>query len=247
MTTYAGGKKTIAKDIAQVLSTLGSYNEYWEPFVGMASVMVALSKITPIPRRFASDTHAELVEMWKALQGGWDPPQHIMEAEYYDLKSNVNAPPHLRAFVGHGYGFSGIYFGKYKANMSVYDQGAGGRAYRGVTNAIQHLQDVTFQTGGYDEIRPPVKRGALIYCDPPYRGTMAVGKRRKADSFDSDAFWEWVRDMSKSHMVVVSELAAPDDFIQIWSKNRGLKMANSNSAKNRRVEEGLFVHKSLRW
>lgn len=64
----------------------------------------------------------------------------------------------------------------------------------------------------------------LIYCDPPYRSTKFPIKYRRDvkhyDDFDSDEFWETMRAWSAKHTVLISEMSAPDDFVEVWSMQR---------------------------
>jgi site-specific DNA-adenine methylase len=83
----------------------------------------------------------------------------------------------------------------------------------------------------YREVEIP--KDSVVYCDPPYSGTQNYGKR-----FDHDAFWEWCRSME--YPVYVSEMAAPDDFISIWSCEKTVCF-NKTSAKKR--TENLFLHR----
>lgn len=241
MCTYVGGKKTIGREIAQVLMSIDPNGPggslYWEPFVGMCGVMQHMRA----PLRVGSDIHHEVIEMWKALQSGWNPPIQFSESQYLELKKNKHANPALRAYVGHGFSYSGTYFGAYKPKFSTYDQGAGRRAYEGVTKALQTMRDVHFLSASYDEI--PLKGHSwLIYCDPPYASSKSrVGRTTK---FDSAAFWNWVRQMSRNHTVVVSETQAPADFVVIWNKPRHLKISLKGK-QQQEINEQLFIHSSV--
>lgn len=91
------------------------------------------------------------------------------------------------------------------------------------------------QNGG--ELPLEVPKGALIYCDIPYKGTkqFSVGK-----NFNHDEFWQWVRGMSKNNIVVVSELQAPNDFECVWEQ----PVLRTQNAKKREVSiEKLFMIK----
>lgn len=251
MTTYAGGKQVIGKAIANAMQDLvrrSGYNisEYWEPFVGMCGVM---KHVDFVETRYGSDIHFEVIDMWNQLKQGWEPPQNISAQDYDYLKKHPedkeNCPSHLRGFVGHGYGYGGVYFAAFKPKYSEYDKGAGGRAYRGIKRTMPKVQTVNFFTGDYLQVCPLTSSPALIYCDPPYRkSTRGIGSTRHSNSFDHEAFWEWIRKMSQHHLVAVSELEAPEDFVPIWQKVRGIKLGNRFHKKNKKVTENLFVHRS---
>jgi DNA adenine methylase len=242
MTVYAGGKQAIGKEIAQIINNMNPRGQmpYWEPFVGMCGVMQHVDA----RQRSGSDSHEEVIEMWRALQQGWIPPKTCTEKQYLSVKNNPKANKALRAFWGHGLSYGGTYFGAFRPNYSEYDKGAAGRAWRGVMKVLPKVQNVDFFTAGYDEVDVPKTTRGIIYCDPPYAGTQKVGKR-DSDAFDSKKFWDWVRKMSKHHIVLVSEQSAPKDFVSIWEKDRHLKISN-NAARQNYLTEHLFIHKSLR-
>ena len=56
--------------------------------------------------------------------------------------------------------------------------------------------------------------GAVVYCDPPYAGRT---KAHHFDSWDDDAFWQWVRDLSMRCTVFVSCFNCPPDFETVYS------------------------------
>jgi DNA adenine methylase len=79
----------------------------------------------------------------------------------------------------------------------------------------------------------------IIYADPPYNNTTGYGREK----FNSDEFWEYARNTSKNHIMLISEQSAPDDFIPIWEKpfTRTLDVNKQNQFK---VTEKLFIHKN---
>lgn len=237
MTVYAGGKQAIGKEIASVINDMNprGTKPYWEPFVGMCGVMQHISA----KQRAGSDIHHEVIEMWRALQEGWNPPTTCTEKQYLALKGNKKANPALRAFWGHGMSYGGTYFGAFRPKFSEYDKGAAGRAWRGVMKVLPKVQDVDFFTAPYDEVDIPKNVSGIIYCDPPYANTQKVGNR-STEAFDSKKFWDWVRRQSKYHTVIVSEQTAPKDFVSIWEKDRHLKLSN-NAARQNYLTERLFV------
>ena len=82
----------------------------------------------------------------------------------------------------------------------------------------------------------PLPDGCVVYCDPPYGGT----KEYAGIKFDSNAFWDYMREISQNHLVFISELNAPDDFIPIWEKKvtRTLDVNKNNMFKS---TEKIFV------
>lgn len=79
-------------------------------------------------------------------------------------------------------------------------------------------------------------QGSTVYCDIPYEGCAQynVGK----GSFDTDAFWEWARELDMP--VVVSSYTAPEDFITLAEfAHRSTISDKANMA----VKEKCFLYK----
>ena len=81
----------------------------------------------------------------------------------------------------------------------------------------------------------------MVYCDPPYNGTTGYG----VGKFDSAEFWEYMREISKDHLVFISEQTAPSVFVEIWSKpfTRTIDVNKNNQIK---ATEKLFIHEKWR-
>ena len=97
------------------------------------------------------------------------------------------------------------------------------------------LMTAEFTCNDYRNVNLP--DGCVVYADPPYDGTTGYGKEK----FDSDIFWEYAREISKNHLVFVSEQSAPQDFKSIWDKpfTRTLDVNKENQFV---VTEHLYVH-----
>ena len=81
------------------------------------------------------------------------------------------------------------------------------------------------------------KSNFLIYCDPPYKGNNLSSKF--FIEFDSEKFWEVMREWSKKNIVVISESTAPKDFKQIWC----VESRVTNATTTKRYQDCLFVYK----
>ena len=218
MTSYSGGKSRIGKEIVNFITAYCEKNKkkiskYWEPFVGMCGTM----RYVKCHKKIGSDVHRELIEMWQALQNGWIPPKNVSKKEFMEMKYNQRVPGYVRAFVGHGYAYSGSYFSAYKQTKG---RNFGEEAYNGVMKVLPAVRDVNFVNLSYDNVKMSKIRGWVVYCDPPYAKTRAKIGNSYVGSFDHDKFWNWVRNMSKNNFVFVSELTAPKDFQVVWQKSR---------------------------
>ena len=81
------------------------------PFCGSLGVLKFLAPHFKTIR--ASDTHGDLIALWKAVQRGkFVPPKKMDEEEYKRIKE-LPSPNALKAFTGFGLSFGGKYFSGY--------------------------------------------------------------------------------------------------------------------------------------
>lgn len=103
---------------------------------------------------------------------------------------------------------------------------------------LERLQRLEISSLDYRVVVIP--QGAVVYCDPPYKGTDGYNCRKDSVKFNHDEFWHWVREQNE--LVIVSEYNAPEDFVSVAEKDR--RSAFSKTNNNLRVLEKLFVHQS---
>lgn len=98
---------------------------------------------------------------------------------------------------------------------------------------LEQLSHIKLCSLNYDEVTIP--NGAIVYCDPPYKGTTQYRER----GFDHDKFWDWVRQKSKTNPVYVSEYNAPEDFTVVasWYRRSTLPAL----LKTRTPDEKIFT------
>ena len=90
-----------------------------------------------------------------------------------------------------------------------------------------------FFCGDYFDFEIP--DGAVIYCDPPYKGTAEYHE----GAFDHNQFWNWVREKSETNKVYISEYQAPSDFKAILEFSQNSTLAGGQN-KNQPTEK-LFT------
>ena len=169
---FMGSKARLSKDIAPIINNLIKDNNiatYIEPFVGGANMMQHIK----CDKRVGSDANDYLIEMWTALQSGYQPPNHISKIEYDNVKDNKESfNKELVAIVGFCATYNAKWFGGYagivttKANTvrNYYDE-----SIRNLQKQLPMLEDVLFKYASYDLYKDI--KGALIYCDPTYQAT----------------------------------------------------------------------------
>lgn len=232
---YFGGKTRTCKQIAAVINKLNKYpgQDFLSPFVGGGWVESNIQNYT----KHLNDKHHYLIEMYKALQQGWKPPENLSKDEYDYIKNHRNVNPALTGFVGFGCSFAGKWFGGYAKDNT--DRNYCLNAHNSILKKMDTLKDSTFYCQDYKEFKP---LNNVIYCDPPYEGTTQYDDNLLG-RFDTEEFWDVMREWSSDNIVLVSEYVAPSDFICIWEQDVKLDIRDSNNEKKQRTEK-LFVHES---
>lgn len=221
---YMGGKSKVGKDISKIIN---SYNP--ENFVSLFCGSCAVESLVDCEHKYLNDNHYYLIEMYKALQTGWKfPTNEISKDEYFYIKDNPDENKALTGFVGFGCSFGGKWFGGYASN-------ARGDNYtkQGVScfkRGFNGCKDATFTCLDYKDVHVP--DNSVVYCDPPYCGTT----KYMTGDFNHIEFWDFVRDLSKRNVVLISEYSAPYDFECIWEKNKIVTLEKSNNKKDVRIE-----------
>lgn len=168
--------------------------------------------------RIGNDIHPQLIAMFKELQCGWQPPSHISEEEYNNVRDNKEMyPDYYVGYVGFNSTFGAKYFGGYARGFKadgVTPRDISNEAYRNLMKQVPQVMDVKFLCSDYLDNEYCKLKNALIYVDPPYQNATKYA----TDNFDYEKFWNWCREMSKHNKVFVSEYNAPNDFECIWSK-----------------------------
>ena len=98
---------------------------------------------------------------------------------------------------------------------------------------LERIKNLESYSMDYQSVLIP--NGAVVYCDPPYKGTNKYGKNVK-ETFDHERFYEWC--LTRDFPVFVSEYVMPDGFTEIASTMRADSMSATATVK--RVER-LFV------
>ena len=249
---YLGGKNNIGKYIAEFLKQQVPSDKvkgYLEPFCGSLGVTVHMTDEYKVK---AGDSHPDLIQLWKEVQSGeFKIPRTMSEKRWLKIK-DMKSPSALKAFAGFGCSFGGKFFGGY---AQKYTNGKNENFLRAAQNSIKKIQpkiqNVTFKCIDYKKWRP---HGYLIYCDPPYAAVNFEIKYRKTtkkyDNFNQKEFWNTMRKWSKDNYVFISEVKAPPDFVNIWSKSvyRSASQSSKTRYKSKHTKkyntEKLFVHKS---
>lgn len=232
---YMGSKVRHAKEIIPLL--MEEWEDgmvYIEPFVGGANV---IDKI-PVPneKKFGYDIHEYLMEMWRAVSNGWMPPESFTEEEYLSIRDSKDANKALTGYAGFALSYGGKWFGGWRRdNEGKRDYVS--EAYRNAAKQFPSLRGVKFSQKSVFEV-VDIEGKALIYCDPPYKGTT-----KYKDDFDHERFYGWCEDrVNEGHSVFISEYWMPEDrFECVWSKEVNSSLTRDTGSK--KGVEKLFVVK----
>lgn len=200
-------------------------------FCGSCSVE---SKIEGFDNKILNDKHEYLIELLNGVKNGYNLPEYISEEEYKYIKEHKDEDKVLSGFVGFGCSFGGKWFGGYARNKTRTNYAA--QSKNSLLKDMSCLMDAKFICKDYKEVKLP--KGSIVYADPPYDNTTGYGKEK----FNSKEFWNYAREISKEHLMFISEQKAPEDFVSIWEKpfTRTLDVNKNNQFK---VTEKLFIHK----
>ena len=228
---YMGGKSRISKQIAEILNSAIDKNT---PFVSLFCGSCAIESKVQADVKILNDKHPYLIAMWQALQNGWMPPDVVTKEEYYRVKANMDENLALTGFVGFGCSFGGKWWGGYAKDKRGDDYC--GQAKRGLLKDLVGIQSATFTCLDYRDLEIP--DGAVVYCDPPYVNTTGY----TVGQFNTDDFWDYMRQISKRCDVYISEESAPNDFECIWSKEKVRTLEKNDNVGRVKVEK-LFKYK----
>ena len=81
-----------------------------------------------------------------------------------------------------------------------------------------------------------IPQGAVVYADPPYKGTEGY-----TNKFDHERFYQWLR--TRDFPVYVSEYAMPSDFICIGEFAHNVKFS---AQSNNKTIERVFIHEKFK-
>ena len=205
---YLGGKTRQGIKISRFLNALIARDPdnrpYYEPFVGAGGV---LWRIEAPAGRFATDLNPDIIQLWKALQEGWIPPEKVTFRDWVRLQDAEPSPE--RTFAGFGCSAYGLWFHKYAHNRNDKVASAAKISGRQILTRAAKCEDVEFAVLDYRDLDPPP--GAVIYCDPPYeRAKVNFFPNTDSEDFNWVEFWAWAEALTRRGcFVYVSSYSAP--------------------------------------
>ena len=239
---YVGSKNRLAKELVPIIQSYitNETKGYIEPFVGGANM---IDKIE-CNNKFGCDIHEELIELLKYIQNTNNIlPTTITEEEYNKVRLNKDKyEKWYVGFVGFCATFGAKYFGGYARGFKedkITPRDMAAEGIKNIEKQRKNLQNIKFKCCSYDEINKNIK-DFVIYCDPPYKGTL-----KYTTDFDYDKFYKWCKEMSKNNIVLISEYWMPEEFECIWEKKTTVRIDSNKKSKDKKMErtEKLFIYR----
>lgn len=239
---YAGGKKNAKRLVMRAIDMIDPLRQYHviEPFSGSHTITCALIKSGRTVT--ASDANQEIVTLYQHAMRGWLPDLGTVTRELHAQYKRAPDPfDPMTAFLAYGCSFGGVRFGTYCgehiAPLKRRPNTGKVAAVNSLARKISTLKSEPIYRD-YRSIPDAELTGAIVYCDPPYRGTEPCGLR---GAFDHDAFYAWcIRVASIARAVLISEQSMPEPFRIIAEQECARTMA-SNPKKARAIERVYTV------
>lgn len=222
---YMGSKSRIVGDIKPYIQDCIDENgcrEYIEPFVGGANVITEIRA----PLRVGYDTMRPLIALLNAMRD--DPslrfaPDDVDFELFKRMRSEYQNPTgdYSEAFVaavGYFAGYAGRFFDGGFSRSRNKPRNHYKERLRNAQRHAQEFKGIAFNNCDYSESTAHSTTRAMIYCDPPYRGTKQYGYKNDRGEFDYDGFYNWCRKEGKRNFVLISEYDMPMDFHMVWTK-----------------------------
>lgn len=171
---WAGGKSWFAPYVANLIEEL-DYNNYYEPFMGGASIFFSLN----IPHNgYLSDLNAELVDTFCAVR---DNPKRIIEYlkkyktdedSYYTIRAAEPKGKYQKAarfLYLNATSFNGLYRVNQNGKYNVpYGKKEVTLNCQRILEAGQKLNGIDITCRDFAEIQPQIVARDLVFLDPPY-------------------------------------------------------------------------------
>ena len=249
---YQGSKNRLAKYIIPILNKLIKENNceiFIDACCGGANIIANTKYPIICNKKYGFDNNKYLIALFDKIKFDNLEYIHIDENEYKKVKQdfllgNNTYEDWYYGYVGFLFSYGGLFWGVYARGTDAKGnpRNMGRERYNNLINQKEALKDTIFTIQNIFDINlDKLNKNMLIYIDPPYKDTKQYNKQK----FDTEKFWNLVREMSKRCIIVVSEYEAPNDFITIWEKEI-VQNINKRLDTNTQLEK-LFVIKDYWW
>lgn len=241
---YMGGKFRQSKVIAEYIrENKGDCTVFVEPFCGMASVSKRIGK--EFDRVILSDINRHVVNLLRSLVDGTYKgykPTHQQQVEedylYYKSLKDTNSNDPMIAYFGNGMSFGGRWFAGLIRNSghnsfvkefpSLDQVETNNRSLLIDQRQLLEINNLELVVSSYDKL--PIPTGSFVYSDSPYGSGIS---HFYTGGFDSNKYWEWVREISADNSIVATNTCYPPDFEILHSWGDTVAGWNSESLKGK--------------
>ena len=242
---YKGGKSRIAKQIAKYINNIAfieGISNYYEPFCGGCAVAEQVN----IKNRYCSDANKYLIALLNKVKTGIGEYKYVDKDTWRDVRVNIGTGKYedwYTGYVGFICSFRCNWFSGYSKDYTDKDLSFQLSGYNSLLREQELLKDIVFSTAEYDDV--VIKNNSIVYCDAPYRDTLGY----MTGEFDFDKYYDWLKEVSKDNLVLISEYSMPHGFKEIdsWVMSGGIHngIDDNNSSVERLfvVEGGYLVDK----
>lgn len=180
---WVGGKRQLLSELLRAVDSAGEFNNYFEPFLGGGAVFFSLAHDKRIRGRSnLSDINGNLIDAYLGVRDHVERVISILrehkhnhsETYFYDVRSRsprTLAQRAARIIYLNKTCYNGLYrenskgqfnvpFGRYK-NPNICDAG-------NLRAVSETLKSANIVAGSFTEVLSSVRRGDLVYFDPPY-------------------------------------------------------------------------------
>jgi len=240
--TYFGGKKRLAKKIAEIIQSGPKFRTYVEPFAGGASVLFALPAA---PVEVINDLNSDLVNFWRVMRDDGLELQRMLtnmpfsreEHNFYRQADRTGMSAMERAiswYVRTQFSFSHMEDGTF--GVSVTSSQPRTHAYRidQFHKTVDRLRMVMLENQDWEKVVARYDRpGTVFYMDPPYPGTSQSYKHQ----FDWADFERLVRACEQlKGRAVLSCYEANTTSLSDWTIHRFPRKCSVGNVGTERIE-----------
>lgn len=200
---WSGSKRS---QVDNILSYIGEYNTYYEPFIGGGSVLYAVNPANGI----VGDINKPLINLWNAIKSNpiylieeyrkmWNKLQEEGNQYYLSVRERFNQEQSEvdLLFLSRTCVNGLIRYNKNgEFNNSLHHTRPGihpDRLSKIILDWSERIQHIEFRCCDYRELTATAKKGDIVYLDPPYFST----KGRYFGTIDYEDFIDYLYDLKK--------------------------------------------------
>ncbi len=256
---WAGGKKWLIPFVKELIDGL-EFNNYIEPFLGGASIFFSLERDK---QAYLSDINEDLINAYVQIRDDLDGVSGVLENyengedAYYAMRSsepNTLCEKAAKFIYLNATSFNGIY----RVNrQGKYNVPYGHRNYTHDIDKLKwascKLQNTTISTGDFSDSKKNIKKGDLVFLDPPYvvaevKNGFLQYNAKLFSMDDQRRLGELIDHINSVGAYYIMTNAAHETIVDIFASKGRLIVENRNSviggrnARRGLVKEYIFTN-----